>query len=192
MRIGINILLILIILGLSYVLVDSIREPIEFESQRTLREGAVTDRLDQIRIAQESFREITGKFAHNFDTLQQVLSTEDFRIISILGDADAKDAANEIVYDTTFVSAKDSIMNLGINIDSLPFIPWTNNERFEIKADTMTYQATLVYVTEVGTNRNKYMGKYSDPKYKRYDDTYEPDKFIKFGDMTKPSLAGNW
>lgn len=189
MRIGINILLAIIIAGLSYLLVESIREPIEFETDRKIIEDAVTNRLDQVRIAQESFRDITGKFAHNFDTLQQVLETENFSIISILGD---KDANEKIVYDTTFVSAKDSILSLGVVLDSLPFVPYTNNERFEIKADTLTYQATLVWVTEVGVVRNKYMGKYADPRFKRYDDTYDPNKYIKFGDMSKPSLAGNW
>ncbi len=189
MRIGINILLLIIIGILAYLLVDSIREPIEFQAERKIREDAVTARLDKVRMSQEYFREITGKFAHNFDTLQQVLENEDIRIIKILGD---KDADEEIIYDTTFVSAKDSIIKLGIYIDSLPFVPYTNNERFEIQADTLTYQATLVYVTEVGVNRNKYMGQYADPKYKRYDDTYDPNKFIKFGDMSKPSLAGNW
>ncbi len=189
MRIGINILLVIIIAGLTYLLVDSIKEPIEFQAERKIREDAVTARLDQVRIAQESFRDITGKFAHNFDTLQQVLETENFSIISILGD---KDADDEIVYDTTFVSAKDSILKLGVYLDSLPMVPYTNGETFEIQADTLTYQATLVYVTEVGVNRSKYMGKYADPRYKRYDDTYDPNKFIKFGDMSKPSLAGNW
>ncbi len=189
MRIAINIILVLVIAALAYILIDSIREPIEFQSQRAVREGAVTSKLEQIRIAQESFRDITGKFAHNFDTLSQVLKNENFTIVSILGDIDANE---EITYDTTFVSAMDSITNMGINLDSLPYIPFTNNETFEIKADTMTYQATLVYVTEVGTNRNKYMGKYADPRFKRYDDTYDPNKFIKFGDMSKPSLAGNW
>jgi len=189
MRIVINIVLILIIAVLGYILVDSIREPIEFKAQRDIREGAVTAKLEKIRIAQESFRDITGKFAHDFDTLQQVLSTEDFKIVSILGDIDADE---EITYDTTLVSAKDSIMKLGINLDSLSYIPFTNKKQFEIKADTVTYQAILVYVTQVGTNRSNYMGKYADPKYKRYDDTYDPNKFIKFGDMSKPSLAGNW
>lgn len=179
----------MIIAALGYILMDSIREPIEFKNQRLLREGAVTAKLEKIRTAQESFRDITGKFAHNFDTLEQVLKTEDFKIVSIIGDIDADE---EITYDTTLVSAKDSIMKLGIDLDSLSYIPFTNKKQFDIKADTVTYQAILVYVTEVGTNRSNYMGKFSDPKYKRYDDRYEPNKFIKFGDMSKPNLAGNW
>jgi len=189
MRIVINIVLVLIIAALAYMLVDSIREPIQFQSERDRREEAVETKLDQIRTAQESYRDITGEFAPTFDTLQQVLSTENFAIVSIIGDIDNDE---EITYDTLFVPAADSISKLGIVLDSLPYIPYANGETFDIKADTITYQAILVYVTEVGTSRDKFMGKYADPKYKRYDDTYDPTGRIKFGDMSKPSLAGNW
>ncbi len=189
MRIVINIVLVLIIAVLAYLLIDSIREPIQFFSEREKRENAVESKLDKIRLAQESFRDITGEFANDFDTLQLVLSNENFQIVSIVGD---KDNDEEISYDTTFVSAKDSISKLGVVIDSLPFIPYTKGERFTIKSDTLTYQATLVHVCEVGTTRDKFMGKYADKRFQRYDDTYEPTEVIKFGDMTKPSLAGSW
>jgi len=189
MRIVINIVLVLIIAALAYMLVDSIREPIQFQDERERRETAVETKLDQIRTAQESYRDITGEFAPTFDTLQQVLSTENFAIVSIVGD---KDNDEEITYDTLFVPAADSISKLGIVLDSLPYIPYTKGERFDIRADTLTYQAILVYVTEVSTTRDKFMGKYADPRYKRYDDTYNPNGVIKFGDMSKPSLAGNW
>ena len=174
---------------MAYLLIDSIREPIQFQSERERRENAVENKLDQIRVAQESFRDITGKFAHNFDTLQQVLGSENFQIVSIVGDRDLDD---EISYDTIFVAARDSIASLGIVLDSLPYIPYTTGEVFDIKADTLTYQATLVYVCEVGTTRDKFMGEYADPRFKRYDDSYNPTERIKFGDMTKPSLAGSW
>lgn len=189
MRIAINLVLVLVIAVLAYLLVDSIREPIQFQSERDRRETAVETKLDQIRVAQESYRDITGEFAPTFDTLQQVLQNENFKIISIVGD---KDNDEEIRYDTTFVSARDSIQSLGIVLDSLPYIPYTSGETFDIKADTLTYQATLVYVCEVGTTRDKFMGKYADERFQRYDDTYEPTATIKFGDMSKPSLAGNW
>jgi type II secretory pathway pseudopilin PulG len=189
MRIVINLVLVLIIAALAYLLIDSIREPIQFQSEREKRESAVEFKLEQIRTAQESFRDITGEFAPTFDTLQQVLRNENFAIVSIVGDIDNDE---EITYDTLFVPAADSISKLGIVLDSLPYIPYTNGERFDIRADTMTYQAILVHVTQVSTTRDKFMGKFADPRYKRYDDTYDPTGVIKFGDMSKPSLAGNW
>ena len=36
------------------------------------------------------------------------------------------------------------------------------------------------------------MGKYADPKYAKYDQSYEPAKRIKFGDLNKPNISGSW
>ena len=79
-----------------------------------------------------------------------------------------------------------------INLDSLEFIPFGEGAVFEMQADTLTYQSTLVNVVEVKTTRNKYMGKYADLRFARYDQSYNPNSIIKFGDMTAPNLAGNW
>lgn len=191
MRLVINLILIALVAALVYLLVDSIREPIAFKAVKDLREEVVASKLTQIRDAQEHYRSITGEFAHSFDTLKQVLSTGQFAIVSVMGDADDPDNS-EITYDTTFVNALDSITKLNINLDSLRYIPFAGSAEFDIKADTLTYQSTLVNVVEVGTSRSKFMGDYSDPRFKRYDNSYEPNSYIKFGDMNKPSLSGNW
>jgi hypothetical protein len=36
------------------------------------------------------------------------------------------------------------------------------------------------------------MGIYGDKKFQRYDQTYDPSKPIKFGDLSKPTLSGSW
>jgi len=191
MRIVINLILLLIAIGLGYMLVNSIKEPISFSSEKDKREQAVIARLMNIRKAQEMFRDIKGGFAPNFDTLQEVLETERFTEISIRGDEDDPD--NPTVYrDTTYKPAIDSVRAIGLNLDSLRYIPFTNGKTFDIEADTITYQQTLVSVVEVGTTRSTFMGKYADTKYIKYDNSYQPSSTIKFGDMNAPKLAGNW
>jgi len=49
-----------------------------------------------------------------------------------------------------------------------------------------------VNVVEVSTNYKYFMGPYANPRFQRYDNTYNPTKTIKFGNMSTPSLAGNW
>ena len=77
-------------------------------------------------------------------------------------------------------------------MDSLPFVPYGGGARFTIQADTLTYQKTLVTVTEVGTQWKVFMGKYADTRYQRYDNLYFPNNLVKFGDMSGPNLGGNW
>ncbi len=177
---------------LAYLLYKSIEEPIAFANVRTLRDDAVEDQLKKIRTTQEMYRDITGEFAPRFDTLRQVLTNEDFLQIQVIGDPDDPNFQGTIVYDTTRVPAIDSIRALNIDLATLDEVPYGNGAKFDIEANVIEYQSTEVPVVQVGVPRSKYMGEYADAKFKRYDQRYEPNAAIKFGDLTKPSLAGNW
>ena len=192
MRIAINVILVLLVIGLVFVLVGSITEPIAFKAEKQKRERAVVDKLMEIRTAQEAFRGIKGGFAPNFDTLSQILREDSFAIIAVIGDPDDPNFTGEIEYDTSYQAAIDSINNLGINLDSLRYVPYSAGAVFDIAADTLTYQQTLVNVVEVGVPRYKFMGDYAKKRFARYDQNYDPESVIKFGDMNKPNLAGNW
>lgn len=193
MRLIINLVLLAIVAALIYVLIDSIREPIAFKNERDKREDAVVDRLRDLRRGQEIYRTITGgEFASNWDEFKDVLSNGQIPYVKVIGDPDDPNFQGEVIYDTTYSSAADSIKSLGWNLNELVLIPYGNGKMFDVQADTISYQKTLVNVVEVGTKRSSFMGKYADEKYKRYDARYEPNSVIKFGDMNKPSTAGNW
>ncbi|MCB0689613.1 MAG: hypothetical protein KDC53_23900 [Saprospiraceae bacterium] len=193
MKLVINLLLFALIGGLAYLLVYSIQEPIKFKAEKDKRQNAVIDKLITIRKMQEFYRDIKGgEFAPSFDSLSYTLKTGDFRNIKVVGDPDDPNFSGKITYDTTYIPAIDTIEALGINLDSLAYVPYTDGIKFEIQADTLTYQSTLVNVVQVGVPIKSFMGQYGDPKYARYDNSYKPNNLIKFGDMTKPNLAGNW
>lgn len=192
MRIVINLVLAIMILGLIWVLIGSIREPIAFKAEKEKRERAVVDKLMKIRTAQEAYRNITGVFAPSFDTLAQVIKTGKFMIISVIGDPDDPNFTGEIIYDTTYIPALDSIRSLGINVDSLRYVPYGMGESFDIQADTVTFQSTNVPVVEVGVRRAVFMGPFKDPRFARYDNNYDPKSIVKFGNMNAPNMSGNW
>ncbi|MBK7410110.1 MAG: hypothetical protein IPJ40_19880 [Saprospirales bacterium] len=192
MKLVINLLLLALIGVLIWVLIGSIREPIHFRAEKDKRERAVIDKLMEIRNAQELYRSITGNFAGNFDTLKYVLSSDSFRIIQVFGDPDDPNNTEAIRYDTIYRSSADSIKYIGMNLDSLRYVPYGGGAVFEIQADTLTYQSTLVQVVEVGVSRKVFMGTFADIKYSRYDNSYDPEKVIKFGDMGAPNISGNW
>lgn len=189
MRTIINILLLIIIVGLGYLLYDSIREPIVFQKEKQIREDAVAKKLRTIRTTQQFYRDITGFFADSWDTLSYVLRNDSFRTIRVTGETDIE---GEYELDTTYSLAYDTIQNLKINLDSLKYVPFTDGDTFMIEADTIQYQQTTSPVVMVGVQRKKFMGPYADPRFAKYDDSYDPESMIKFGDLRKPSLAGNW
>lgn len=192
MRLITNLVLIALVIALVWVLINSIQEPIAFKAEKEKRETAVVDKLTKIREAQKYYRDVTGEFAPNFDTMVQVLKTGKIQKISVYGNPDDPNAETALRYDTTYESAMDYVNKLGLNMDSIAYVPFGNGQKFDIDADTLTYQKTLVSVTQVGIRRNKFMGKYGDEKYAMYDQLYEPTSLIKFGNMNAPNLSGNW
>lgn len=191
MRAVINILLLVIIVGLGYLLYDSIKEPIVFQTEKKKREDAVANKLRKIRVAQQFYRDIRGMFADDFDTLAYVLRNDSFMSIKVSGDPDA--VTGEYLLDTFYRPAFDTIQKLGWSLDSLRYVPYAEaGTTFEIQADTIRYQQSKTPVVQVGIVREKFMGKYGDPSYAKYDDRYDPKALMKFGNMTKPSLSGNW
>ena len=190
MRYAISFLLVLLIGFLAYMLFANIKEPITFHAEKTAREEVVFNKLDQIRESQTIFKDITGKFAHDFDTLISVLKTDSIEFVKVIGDPDSED---EFITTYTYSPAIDSIRAMGINLDSLRYVPFSSTgKHFDIKADTITYQQTLVHVCEVGTRYKEFMGKYASEKFARYDNLYKPSGQVKFGNMEKPTLNGNW
>ncbi|MBK8506609.1 MAG: hypothetical protein IPL46_33100 [Saprospiraceae bacterium] len=193
MKLIINLVLFALIGLMAYLLVYSIQEPIKFKAEKDRRQNAVVDKLITIRKMQEFYRDIKGgPFANNWDSLVYTLRNGRFRNIKVIGDPDDPNFTGVITYDTSYTPAIDTVTALGINLDSIAYVPYTPGVQFEIKADTLTYQSTIVNVVQVGVPIKSFMGPFGDPKYARYDNSYKPNNFIKFGDMTKPNLAGNW
>lgn len=195
MRKVINLVLILITMLLAYWLYASIREPIAFHQERDKRKDAVIATLKKIQIAQDVYRLVTGKYASNFDTLASVINTGKIEVAKL--EADPSDPTNQdkFIKTVTYTMAKDSLFSLlgkAFNVDSLRYIPYANGKAFDIDADTLTHQSSLVNVVQVGTRYKEFMGEFANPSFKKYDKFYDPEKLIKFGDMNSPNTNGNW
>ncbi len=195
MRKVINIVLILLTILLAYWLYNSISEPILFHKERDARKAAVVNVLKQIQQAQDIHRLATGEYANNFDSLALNITNGKVPIIKM--EADPSDPTNEdkFIKSVTYKNAKDSLFALlgtSLSLDSLRYVPFGQGAKFDIQADTMTHQGTLINVLEVGTRYNVFMGAFADKRFKKYDKYYDPEKLIKFGDMNGPNTNGNW
>lgn len=195
MRLAINIILLLVAAALAYLLYQSIEEPIAFDAEKKRRSELVVEKLKLIRSTQEMYRDITGVFAHNFDTLAEVLTKGRFTRVAVIGDPDDPNFKGTITYDTTYMNAIDSVRALGIDLAQLRYVPKfkdTELTEFKIGAGEIEYQASSASVVEVGTSYGTFMGKYADNKFSKYDKSYSVTKMVKFGDLNKPNLSGNW
>lgn len=192
---AINIILLLVAAALAYLLYQSIEEPIAFDAEKKRRSELVVEKLKLIRSTQEMYRDITGVFAHNFDTLAEVLTKGRFTRVAVIGDPDDPNFKGTITYDTTYMNAIDSVRALGIDLAQLRYVPKfkdTELTEFKIGAGEIEYQASSASVVEVGTSYGTFMGKYADNKFSKYDKSYSVTKMVKFGDLNKPNLSGNW
>ncbi|HFA48103.1 MAG TPA: hypothetical protein ENJ95_03700 [Bacteroidetes bacterium] len=191
-RVIFNALLFILILVLGYFLFKTIQEPIKFNAVKQKRETEIIEKLLEIRKAEEAYRGITGKFAGSFKELQDTLKYGRFMIIQVNGDPDDPNFTGQITFDTTYIPAIDSVKNMGIDLATIGDVPGTDGLQFDIKSDTASYQMTTVDVVEVGIPYEKFMGEFADPKFKKYDNMYDPKKKIKFGSLSKPILTGSW
>ncbi|MGB1217122.1 MAG: hypothetical protein ACPG5P_04560 [Saprospiraceae bacterium] len=202
MKTAINIGLAILSIFLIYVLISGIQGPIKFKEEYDVRRKAVIAKLEQNRDAQLAFRSLTKHYAPNYDTLKQVIMADSFVIETVFGDVDA---GEEVKIVTTMISAKDSIVDgMGINLDSLMYVPYGNGAKFELQADTTTYQSSNIPVVRCMTDFKTFMPEFSGVglsdedakamvlKYQRNYPKFDPEKSIGFGDMFKPSTAGNW
>lgn len=192
MKYLINAIILLAIVFCVYILYLSIKEPLEFKSEKETRTNAVVNGLKSIKECQEMYRDIYGTFAKNFDELASGLKNGRFRNIIVIGDPDDPNFKGKITYDTAYIPAIDSIKKIGYNVDSLSFVPFANGAKFEMTTDTIMQGITPIDVMECGVSRKAFMGKYADIYYKKFDNRYDPDSRVKFGDLNSPSLAGNW
>tara|TARA_B100000497_G_C7639748_1_gene384571 strand:- start:20 stop:601 length:582 start_codon:yes stop_codon:yes gene_type:complete len=192
MRIILNLVLIALIAALAYLLYSGIAEPIKFKAEKDKRQEAVVAQLEDIRTSQELYRDITGKFANGFDSLTYVLKTDSIPFRQVLEDPEFPGDPDKFIVNTIYSSAIDSINAMGIDLDGLANVPYSNGAKFSITSDTMTYQKTKVWVTETMTQWSEFMGSYASTSYMKYDDTYNPANMIGFGSLNSPNLEGNW
>jgi hypothetical protein len=64
-----QVILVFVIVGLGYLVYDSIMQPIRFNNEQAKRQNAVVDRLKMIRDVQVAYKTIYEKYTGSFDTL---------------------------------------------------------------------------------------------------------------------------
>ena len=82
------LILPIIIIGLVYLIVESIMEPIRFNEQKEAREEVAIQRLKDIRDLQVAFKSEYGHFSPTFDSLKLFYNTGNIKVVMQIGSKD--------------------------------------------------------------------------------------------------------
>lgn len=210
MRRIIQVLFVLIIIVLGYLIVDSIMEPIRFNQEVDVREQATINRLIDIREAQKAYKDVYRRYTGSFDTLISFLSIDSFSVTKAIGEIpedwleelgleEARDKAIKegiISRETTKMSVKDSMFVAGYAIDSLRYVPFTENVAFEMESgEILTSSNLIVQVIEVSVLYNYLLNGMDRQLIVNYKDKRMKIvgfEGVKFGSMEEGTLSGNW
>ncbi len=225
MRIVCKVLLVLASVLLTYMCYRSIMDPIEFEKDKSVRDKAVIAKLIDIRKAQIAYRDAKGVYTDNFDTLLHFIKYDSLMMISKKGELtdqqlekgmteeialnlteeDAAKYGIEDYYsfkenfrrDTSYVSVMSSVFGANYNADSLAYVPYIPNTKFEMQiGENTTKSGIVIPLFEARTSYKTYLNGLNRQEIinltkqatalGKYDG-------LKVGDVYNPNNnAGNW
>ncbi len=182
----IQIALTIAIIVLAYFVYESIMQPIRFNKEKAIRDAKVIERLKDIRTAQVSYKSVHNEYAADFEKLTDFLKNGQFPVVRKEGDED--DSTAIIIRDTTYVSVFDSIFkDKDIKfIDSIPYIPYGEGEKFTLRADKIERSRVIIPVFEVFAANEQFL------KGLKTSNMVDLKEGLKVGSMDSPSIDGNW
>ena len=138
-NIGIRIALAVVIAGFTYALYSSIMEPINFNKAKKWREDRVIERLKDIRTVQRAFKGEYGRYTGSLDSLVSFYKfgavTVELQIGSL--DDSLAVARKQVIRKKEKVAVREYLADVKTPPDSLPIVPNTGGQRFELAANTL-------------------------------------------------------
>ncbi len=202
-----QVILLFVIVGLGYLIYDSISQPIRYQEQYDKRKAAVVERLKLIREAQVAYKNQHEKYTGSFDTLVDFVKTGNYKLLvmeGVLTDSMLNEGMTEkkaielgiIKRDTIYVSVEDSICKT-IPADSIPYVPYTDGARFELGAASITTSSGLVIpVFEASVTNKVFLQGLDEQERINMDNLAKDlDRFpgVKVGSLEEANNnAGNW
>lgn len=204
-KIILQICLIAAIILLGFWLYDIFKTPIEFQNVREFREGAVVERLKDIRTAERAYRTRYGKFTGSFDTLISFIKNDSLVVEMSTGSEDdsaavAKGLVKKVKY---FVAVKDTLFPEGFVAEDICFVPYSVEAsgepiQFELGADVITTESKVVVpVFAAFAPYTSFLGDLDKQELINYRDlrvnTLKKEDGLKVGSLeTANNEAGNW
>ncbi|MCF8235758.1 MAG: hypothetical protein K9G67_12335 [Bacteroidales bacterium] len=191
----IKILLTVVIIFLAYLVVDSIRKPVEFKKNKQQREQVVIKRLIDIRNGQQLYKNFNGKYMGSWDTLIDFLQTAEIPIVKITQDPEDTTMTVKIRDTIGYMNAADSIYHKRFKVSNIKYIPFTEDKIFDMDAGIISKGSVKVPVFEAKAHYNDILNGLDEQLVLNLvEERKALDKYpgLKVGSMSEPSTDGNW
>ncbi len=160
-------LLWILIIFLGYQTFNSVYAPIQFNKVKVKRYHKIIDGLKDIRKAQLAHKQVTGKFADNFDNLVKFVDTAEFTITQRRDTSVIDDEANKryqlttmtkdiVIIDTLgFASIKDSLFKGSNHYKTMMNLPvGKEGEKYQLKSGFIQQNNIKIPVFEAFVMKN--------------------------------------
>ncbi|OYT16141.1 MAG: hypothetical protein B7C24_09280 [Bacteroidetes bacterium 4572_77] len=201
MKIVLKLVLLVIIVGLGYIVVESIMEPVRFNQEKDMRAAIVIQKLEDVRAAELAYKAVNGQYMSDWDTLISFIKNNEFPIVKEI--ADPNDTTmTKVIRDTIgFMSISDSLYGHRENFiaEHLKYVPipkeFFNNETFALDAGVITRGGLPVHVFESSADYKtilKGMDNQLIINLNKQLDEMNKYSGLKVGSMSEASTEGNW
>ena len=189
----INIVLFAVVVFLAIKVIQSIKAPIDFGNEKSLREAQVVQRLKDIRDAEIQYKQANSKYTSDFDSLINFCSNYEIPIVKMVPDPNDTTFTKSINDTIGYVKVLDSLFGKrpNFNIRDLSIVPFSDpTTTFEIQDSIIKRGGISVPVFEVKTPYEVYLATPGDIKA----EMEQIDKYagLKVGSLEEASTDGNW
>ncbi len=194
----INIVLAIVAVFLTYLVIDSIRQPVVFDNNKKEREVKIVQSLKDIRSTQGLFKENYNRYTANFDSLIEFIRVGELPVVNIVPDPNDTTFTKTINDTVGYVKVLDSLFKdrPNFNVNELRYVPFSDpKQEFEIQAGYIMRGGMNVPVFEVKTHYKTYLIGLDEQRIRNEAKQREDlNKYpgLKVGSMTEPSTDGNW
>lgn len=159
----VSVLLLFVIAGLVYVIVQSVMQPVNFNKQMEYRKGVGVQRMKDLRTLQEAYKSVYGRFSQSADTLADFYKNGQMEVLMQIGSNDDslavanteklkktfrgkltpekmfelyKEGQNLVFSISSKINVKDTIFKnrTDFDIDSLRYIPFSQGDTIQMEA----------------------------------------------------------
>ena len=206
MKLVIQLVLWIVIIFLGYLIFNAIYEPIQFNKVKEKRYAKVIENLRDIRNAEMAYREVTGRFTGDWDSLIRFIDTAEFtltqrRDTTVFDEEFARiygvDRYKEIVVIDTlgYVPVKDSLFE-GNEYTTMMNVPLEGvDAKFELDAGTLIKNETEIPVFEARIAKEVILEDQDEHLVNQEEQVVSVDAvngpFISVGSMEDVNTIGN-
>ncbi len=193
----VQVILAVVIIGLGYLVFDSIMKPVRFNKEKADREAVVIQKLKDIRNSQMIYKQLKGSYADGFDTLISFLKIAEIPVVKIIPDPTDTTYTKTINDTVGYINVADSLFGKikGFSFKSFKTIPFSDGLLFEMNADTIERGGVEVNVFEAKAPFTAYLFGMDEQTIINLNSKFEDiSRYpgLKVGSLIEPSTDGNW